>query len=625
MLRRGGVEPGALEAMARALVHRGPDGEGAQRFARFELEGDVWQAGLAHRRLAIFDPTPAGGQPMLSRSGRSALVLNGEIYNHPELRRRLPGFPWRTATDTEVLLELFEREGVSVLARANGMFAFALWDLERRRLWLGRDRLGIKPLFYREDKDGLVFASELRALLAGRSGARRIDARAVSAYFDLGFVPAPLSIMQGVAKLPPGCLLAWQEGETRLERWWQLPEAELEAPPGWRERLYARLVDAVRLQLRSDVPVGCFLSGGVDSTLIAALAMRERGALDTFSLCFPEAPAFDEARHARYAARRLGTRHHEIPVTESDALGAAPAILAGIDEPFADSSLLPVHLLSRAARASVTVALSGDGADELFAGYRRYAAERWLARWRRLPPGLRGRVIGPLVRRMPADRSTAVGELGRRMRRVIEVDGLDDDARAYALARIFSAAEAASFAPGLAVEAEAGASLFGEARVRLGGRDALDARLRLDLSIGLPDDMLTKVDRASMAYGLEVRVPYLDHALVEHAARLPSRLKRRGGRSKLALLDVFGAALPRRTRRRRKWGFEAPLTSWLRGSLRELMRDSLAETRLARSAWIAPRAVRELIDRHERGVADHAWRIWSLMVLVDWADRHGVL
>jgi asparagine synthase (glutamine-hydrolysing) len=625
MVRRGGVDPEQLRQMARALAHRGPDGEGSARFDPFVLEGDAWQAGFSHRRLAVFDPTPAGAQPMTSRSGRTEIVLNGEIFNHSELRRRLPGFPWRTSTDTEVLLELLEREGAAALARLNGIFAFAVWDRERRRLWLGRDRLGVKPVFYRLDKDGMVFASELRAILAGPRFRRQLRLAAVSAYLDFGFVPAPMTALEGVAKLPPGTLLEWHEGETRIRCWWQLPPSAPEPRGGWREGLYARLVEAVRLQLRSDVPVGCFLSGGIDSTLLAALAVRECGELHTFSASFPEAASFDEASHARFAARRLGTRHREIPLTAAEIRRNAPAILQSVDEPFADSSLLPLYLLSRAVRSRVTVALAGDGADELFAGYRRYGADRWLARWHRLPSGIRGRLLEPLLRNLSDDRSTALGDLVRRARKVMGADGLDEGARAFSLARIFGEAEKLRLAPGLAEQARAGVTLFREVRASQRGRDGLDTQLRVDLSLGLPDDMLVKVDRASMAHGLEVRVPYLDHRFVEHAVRLPSELKRRGGRSKLALLDVFGASIPRRIRRRSKSGFDAPLTSWLRSSLRELVRDTLTGERLARSGWIAPAAVTDMVDAHERGAADHSWRIWSLLVLVDWSSRHEVL
>jgi asparagine synthase (glutamine-hydrolysing) len=624
-VRRGGLSADALSAMARALVHRGPDGEGVERCEPTAFGGDSWQAGLAHRRLAVFDPSPAGAQPMTSRSGRTTLVLNGEIYNHPELRRRLPGFPWRTGTDTEVLVELLEREGPRALERANGMFALGAWDRGRGCLWLARDRLGIKPLFYRADKDGLVFASELRGLLAGPRFERRLDPRALSAYLDFGFVPAPHTILEGVAKLPPGALLEWSEGQLRITRWWSLPPSPEggEPPAGWREGLYARLVDAVRLQLRSDVPIGCFLSGGVDSTLLAALAMRERGELATFSLSFPEYPRFDESSAARDAARRLGTDHRVVPLRARDVEREAPAIVAGVDEPFADSSLVPVYALSRAARERVTVALSGDGADELFAGYRRYGAARWLARWHRLPSALRRGLLEPALRGLRDDRATPFGDLARRVHKVLDADGLGDDALHFAMARIFGEAEKRRLAPALAECASAGFEELRERRRGVGGSDALDRQLRVDLGVGLPDDMLTKVDRASMAHGLEVRVPYLDHRLVEHAARLPSALKLRGGRSKAALLDVFGATLPRRVRRRAKWGFEAPLSAWLRGPLRPLVRDALARERVARSGLFDARRVGELVARHERGETDASWRIWSLVVVSEWVARHG--
>ncbi|MDX1649251.1 MAG: asparagine synthase (glutamine-hydrolyzing), partial [Myxococcota bacterium] len=535
VLARGSVEEPVLAAMAAALRHRGPDGEGTWRGEPFEADGARWQLGLAHTRLAVFDPGLAGAQPMRSRSGRTVVVFNGEIYNHPELRRRLPGFPWRTRTDTEVLLELLEAFGPDVLHAANGMFALAWFDRASRRLWIARDRLGVKPVYVRAGREGVVFGSELPAVLAGPGFPRRVDPEALSAYLDFGFVPAPRTLVDGVAKLPPGGLFEWHGGRSRTRRWWTPPRPARAggSDAGWRERLHGGLVDAVRLRLRSDVPVGTFLSGGFDSTLVTALAARERPGLPSFSVRFPESSALDESRHARAAARVLGTRHTEVVVTGDDVEAALPGLLARLDEPFADSSLLPVHFLSRAARVSVTVALSGDGADELFAGYRRYAAERWLARWRRVPGPARRAVLAPLLRGLGEERGTRRGELGRRARKVLDTEGLPPEARALAVARIFRDAEKARLL-GEAGEATRDVSLelLRALRARERGRDELDTRLRVDLALGLPDDMLTKVDRASMAHGLEVRVPFLDPRVVETALALPSDLKLGAGRGK---------------------------------------------------------------------------------------------
>lgn len=621
---RGGVSELSLRAMAKALAHRGPDGEGTWRIE--PGPGRPFGVGLAHRRLAVLDPRDAGAQPMRSRSGRSAIVLNGEIYNHRELRRRLPGFPWRTGTDTEALVELWEREGEALLPALSGIFAFAVVDTASRSLHLVRDRLGVKPLFWRSAPGGgLAFASELRAVLAAPGAPPRLDARAVSEYLDFGFVPAPATIVDGVEKLPPGFLLEWRDGRARPRPWWTLPEAEA-APPaaGWREGLWQRLVDAVRIQLRSDVPVGTFLSGGVDSTLVTALAVREAGALPSFSVRFPETPALDEGPIAAAVARRLGTRHREVTVLARDVGEAGPGLLTSIDEPFADSSLVPMHFLSRASRSDITVALAGDGADELFAGYRRYRAARWLRRLDRMPGALRRRVVAPLVARLPEERTTRRGELGRRARKLLAAAALPPAAQALALARIVSAAEKLRLAPGLAPVAEASLERLLAVREAAGGRDELDVRLRVDLALGLPDDMLAKVDRASMAHGLEVRVPFLDHRLVEHVAALPSSLKLRRGVGKAALLDVFHATLPRVVRRRAKAGFDAPVGAWLRGPLRTLLRDALAPGALADGGLLDAGAVAALVREHETGVADHAWKLWSLLVLADWTRRHGV-
>ncbi|MEM7411663.1 MAG: asparagine synthase (glutamine-hydrolyzing) [Myxococcota bacterium] len=622
---RGPVDAGVLDAMGRALSHRGPDGGASACFAPFPFEGDVFAGGFAHRRLAVFDPSQAGAQPMRSRSGRFTIVFNGEIYNHHELRRRLPGFPWRTGTDTEVLVELLEREGLAVLAELNGMFAFAAWDDEEKRLWLARDRLGIKPLYLREDKDGVAFASELRGLLAGPRFARRLDLDALSSYLDFGFVPAPRTALEGVEKLSPGCLLEWRPGRSRRVRWWRLPAGRDGAPDaGWREELTLRMLDAVRIQLRSDVPLGCFLSGGIDSSLIAALAKRERGDLTTFSLAFPDAPGFDESLRARRTAARLGTRHVEIPLSSSQAGAEVPSLLQELDEPFADSSLVPVHALARGARDHVTVALAGDGADELFAGYRRYRADVWLRRWHRLPLAARERGLAPWLRSLSPDRSTRLGEWVRRARRVLEVDGIGEADRLFAMTRLIGDGQKTSLVPALEGRGDSARQRFDEHHALAGGRDALDTQLRVDLGFGLPDDMLTKVDRASMAFGLEVRVPFLDHRLVEHVARLPSGLKLRGTRSKAALLDVFGGWLSREVRRAPKHGFEAPLSMWLRGPLRELTHDTLAERRLQDQGVFDVGSVSRMLDDHDRGVTDHGWRLWSLVVWSDWTRRMGV-
>ena len=628
ILGRGPVDARRLEAMAAALRHRGPDGEGVWRSQAFSAAGSTWQLGLAHTRLAVFDPGPAGAQPMRSRSGRTTLVFNGEIYNHPELRRRLPGFPWRTRTDSEVLLELLEAFGIRALDWTNGMFAFACFDAREGRLWIARDRLGVKPVYVRCDAAGVAFGSELPALLAGSDVPRRVDPEALSAYLDFGFVPAPRTILEGVTKLPPGGLFEWRRGEACTRSWWSAPRPQVAttAPGAWRESLYTALVDAVRLRLRSDVAVGTFLSGGLDSSLVSALAVRERPELRSFSLRLAEAPELDESAHARAAARALGTRHHEVVVTGGEVEAALPGLLAGLDEPFADSSWLCVHFLARAARREVTVALSGDGADELFAGYRRYGAERWLARWQRLPGPARRAVVAPLLRRLGEERGTLRGELGRRARKVLDAEGLTPEARALAVARIVREGEKLSLlGEGLEGQTrEVSLRLLRALRERERGRDELETRLRVDLALGLPDDMLTKVDRASMAHGLEVRVPFLDPRVVEVALALPSRLKLGPARGKRALREVFHAHLPAAVRRRRKAGFDAPLGGWLRGPLRPWLRDVLATRTGGVAGRLRPAAVHELLERHESGAEDHAWRLWSLALLCDWSHRHAV-
>ncbi len=610
------VERPVLDAMTDRMTHRGPDGRG------------VWSGGpiaLGHRRLAIIDPA-GGAQPMTNETGSVRLVCNGEIYNHRELRAELgaKGHRFRTRSDNEVAIHLYEEHGPGFVRRLNGMYALALWDAERQRLTLARDRLGIKPLFYYRWPGGIAFASELHALLAHPAVPREVDPEALQLYLDHEFVPAPRSMIGGVRKLRPAELLeVGARGEVASEVYWRCrfePKAKLgveDAADGFAERLRR----AVRRQLMTDVPLGAFLSGGLDSSALVYW-MREEGAdpLRTFSIGF-DAPDYDELPYAREVARTLGTDHHEEVLTP-DLSSLVEDVTAHLDEPLGDVSALPTYLVSRVARRSVTVCLSGDGGDELLAGYERHLASR-LARATsdRLPPALR-RALAPLAARLPpAGGKKPPAELVRRF-----VAGAAKDRRGGQmrwqtflpeawLARIYTPAMAARAA---AVEPFAAVLERAEAAAAAG---ALDRELAVELGLYLPDDILTKLDRMSMAVSLEARVPFLDHELVEFAAALPERFKMRRGRGKFILRRAMRGRLPRRVLTRRKQGFGMPVKRWLRRELYGPVAEAFASRALAACPWLEPRGLQAMLDAHRDGAGDHSHPLWSLFVFARWLER----
>jgi asparagine synthase (glutamine-hydrolysing) len=599
-----------LRRMTDILAHRGPDGDG------FWTDGPV---GLGHRRLAIIDLV-TGDQPMVSDDGRVALVFNGEIYNFRELRRDLEarGHRFRTASDTEVLLRAYEADGVACLARLRGMFAFALWDGRRRRLLLARDRAGIKPLCYAWDGRRLRFASEPKAILQDAGVARDLDWEALRDYLAFHYVPAPRTIFRAIRKLPPASymLLDLGGGEPAIRRYWDLrfapgpdrPEAE------WIDGLRWRLADAVRSHLVADVPVGAFLSGGMDSaTVVALMARAATGPVRTFSIGFDEA-RFDELEHARRVARRHRTDHCEL-VVKPDALEALPRLAWQFDEPFADASALPTYYVSKITREHVTVALSGDGGDENFAGYLRYARALGLHRTvdggplvllrpllrlaaRLLPPGARGQGTLELLGADPIERYL----------RLVTFE------RAATLRALLTAEARANVGP--AVSAEPFRRLARESRAP----DYVSTLQYLDVATYLPDDILTKVDRASMLVSLEARVPLLDHLLMEYVATIPTALKLRQGTGKAILKRAMAPDLPGETLGRRKMGFGVPLAAWFRRELAEYARDVLLDSRTRQRGLLAPAAVARLLDEHAAG-RDHSSRIWALLCLEEWARR----
>jgi asparagine synthase (glutamine-hydrolysing) len=603
------VDAGLLRGMSDLLAHRGPDGEG------------LWHeeaVGFAHRRLAIVDLTDAARQPMTAEDPRVRVVCNGEIYNFRELRTELEarGHRFRTQSDTEVLLAAYAAHGVECLSRLRGMFAFALWDGGRRRLLLARDRTGKKPLYYRMDGDGIAFASEPKAFLADPSFEPRPDVAALSDYLTYHYVPAPGSAFAGVRRVPPAHYLLVEDGQVHLERYWRLryePKRQLSDDDAAAE-LLARLRDAVRCRLVADVPLGAFLSGGIDSSTVVAL-MAEAGTapVRTFSIGFEERE-YDELPYARLVARRYGTDHHEFVVRPA-AVDVLPRLVWHYNEPYADSSAIPTFYLAELTRSHVTVALNGDGGDENLAGYRRYLASRLAERHTALARLLH-RPLSTLLAAAPTGRR-GMAQAWR------FVDALGEPpARRYAhwvshldpALKLELTTEEFRRAAGDRDSLEHLAAAFSHAEAT----DLVDATLAVDVETYLPDDLLVKVDIATMAHGLEGRSPFLDHNVMEFCASLPSDLKIRRLTTKYLLKRAVRDLLPAPVVDRPKQGFGVPIDQWFRGELRAMVHDVLLDARTLERGYFREPVVRRLLDEHARGVRGWHEQLWSLLVLELW-------
>jgi len=590
--------------MSTTLVHRGPDSDGQL------VDG---RAGLAARRLSIID-LETGDQPIANEDGTIHVVQNGEIYNYCELRAglELAGHRFATRSDTEVLVHLYEEHGDRFAERLRGMFAVALWDAGQRRLVLARDPFGIKPLYYRVAGDELAFASELRALPRGE-----IDFDALEAFLAFNSIPGPYSIFRDVRKLPPGHLLVWKHGEVRVTRFARpaptaASEIRRESADELAEELRGRLRDSVRAHLIADVPVGVLLSGGVDSSMLAALAAQESSEpVHTFSIGFEER-SFDELDDARAVAQLYGTRHEEL-VLRPDAALLLPALADVFDEPFADSSALPTYLVSELAARNVKVALSGEGGDELFGGYYTYAADLLALRFGRLAPLAR-----PLVERLPS--SSRKASFDYKAKRFVRGATLPSLERHHAWKEIFSPearAELTLQRPGFDP-----VDLLRTRYAETEGAELLARLQDVDLGIYLVDDLLVKTDRASMAHSLEARVPYLDPLVAGLAEALPTRLKVSRLRKKRLLRAAAAPLLPRGIVYGRKRGFSIPAAAWLRGELEPFARDVLSTGTLRRQAFFRPEPVTRLLDRHVAGKEDLSRQLWSLLAFTLWYERH---
>lgn len=603
-----------VRRMCDLIAHRGPDGQG------------TWSAGpaaLGHRRLAIIDLSPGGHQPMVSHDGRYCITFNGEIYNFLELRRELAGkgYAFRSQSDTEVLLAAYAEYGTSCLPRLRGMFAFAVWDVRDRVLFAARDRLGKKPLFYRLHKDGLSFASEPKAFLAEPDFVVRPNLQAIGHYLSLQSVPAPLSAFEGVSKLPPAHYLVYRGGEPEVRRYWKLSYrtkfqgSEDDAA----ERLTGLLRDAVRLRLVSDVPLGAFLSGGIDSgTIVALMSELGTGPVKTFSIGFEE-EGFDELTYARLVAQRYGTDHHEF-VVKADAAAVLPKLVWHYGEPFADPSALPTYYLSELTRRHVTVALNGDAGDENFAGYGRYLmAPRDLAWWRLPAPARR---VAASAAELLAGRANSLSVPGRASRWLRVRAGTMEEYQARRLMQFDSEEKLELCTPEFLAETPVSTStLVAEWYAESDGDDLLDRTLDVDVRGYLPDALLVKVDIATMAVGLEGRSPLLDHTIAEFAASLPPDLKVRNGVKKYLLKKVSGVLLPPEIVGRPKKGFSVPVGEWFRGGLREMLYDTLLSGSALRRGLFRPEAVTRIAKDHIEGKQDNREQLWNLLMLELWWRR----
>lgn len=624
-----------LEAMTDVIAHRGPDASGIW----ISADGRV---GLGHRRLSIIDLSPAGAQPMASAAGRYRVSFNGEIYNFAALRQELEslGARFRGHSDTEVMLAAFEYWGVSAaLPRLAGMFALAVWDAVEGALCLARDRIGIKPLYYTASGGSLAFASELRPLIVWQGKLPPISAQGLTEFLRLGYVPGPASIFEGIYKLPPGCFAVFRSGElSKPQAYWKLTDAvragmaqPLTDPTLALDALEEKLRGAVASHMISDVPLGAFLSGGIDSSTVVALMQAQSSRpIKTFSIGFHER-GYDEAQHAAAVARHLGTEHTELYVTDADARAVIPQLPDIYDEPFADASQIPTFMVSQLTRQHVTVALSGDGGDELFAGYNRYVfVARFWQRLQVLPQPLRKLAASALARPSPVAWDAFFERAGGLLPRHL-VPALPGQ-KMHKIASILPCQSLLAL-HGRLVAQWANPKAIMEARwfrdgllweSQLGRDDTLSdpqQQMVWDAQTYLVDDILTKVDRASMRVGLEARVPLLDHEVVEFAWRIPMSMKLRDGTGKWLLKQLLYRHVPHALVDRPKMGFSVPVDAWLRGPLREWAQTYLAEDRLHSEGFFDVHAVRQTWDQHLRGAIDAGGPLWTLLMFQLWLEK----
>ncbi len=602
-----GIDP--LRAMAASLVHRGPDDEGIYQ------DGAL---GLSFRRLSIID-LERGAQPISNEDGSVWSILNGEIYNYLDLREDLEnkGHRFKTKADSEVIPHLYEEYGHSFAEHMRGMFAVGLWDAVKRQLLVVRDRLGIKPVYYWDDGSTFAFASEIKGLLASGVVERGVDLQALSDYITFRYVPAPATMFRGVMKVPPGHMLTVGEAGLRIDQYWDF---RFESGPNGgdrdlEERLRVMLRECVRMRLMSDVPLGALLSGGIDSSMIVAtMSDLVDSPVKTFSVGFESAGPLSELPYAKMISERFGTDHHEILVNYDDLVRNLPDLVWHQDEPVTEPAAIPTYMVSKLAREHVVVVLTGEGADELFAGYPQYGLESWAARYQMIPGAIRDRLIRPIVSSLP---------FGFRRLRVVErsLSTVSDADRWSSWFAGFAGAEKESLLSKdlmASVEDPTGARVFERHISRLGAAHPVEKMLYVDTKVWLPDDLLMKMDKMSMAASLEARVPFLDHKLVEFAAGMPLRVKLDGLQGKGVLRRMAKGVLPKEIIGRKKVGFVVPINVWFRRDLKPLLESMLFSSRSLDRGYFEPGYLSKLVTEHTAGKVDHRRELWTLLNLELW-------
>jgi len=612
------VDPEVLARMTHTMAHRGPDDHG------FYVDGP---AGLGHRRLSIID-LEAGRQPMANEDETVWIVFNGEIYNCLELRDKLEarGHRFRTRSDTEVIVHAYEEYGSACVTLLNGMFAFAIWDARQSKLFAARDRVGIKPLYYASVDGAFLFSSELKAILAYPGVERRLDLAAVSQYLAFEYVPTPRTIFKGISKLPPGHALTMKHGQTTVERYWDVSLGKSETLPArsgadYEAELRDALLESVRKELISDVPIGVLLSGGIDSSTVAAMMVEVApGNVSSFSIAF-EDRSFDESNHARLVARHLGTDHHEATLTAKMMLDLVPRIAEFLDEPLGDSSIIPTYLLSNFTRQHVKVALGGDGGDELFAGYSTLQAHRLMEVYRRaVPKVLRRGLIPWVVDKLPVSFDNISFDF--KVRRFIAGQWAPPVERHHIWIGSFTGEQRRLLLRGPERNSRGDTEqVFGSHLRACDAQELMNRILYCDIKLYLEGDILPKVDRASMANSLEVRVPLLNQTVLEFADTVPHAWKLRGLTTKYLLRRAAKGRLPASILKRGKKGFNMPVAKWLCGPLRALASDMLSEERLKREGLFNPAYVKSLMDDHLARRSDNRKLLWTLLVFELWREK----
>lgn len=608
------IDEQILRRMCQVIYHRGPDDEG------YFIDG---QAGLGMRRLSIIDLV-TGDQPMSNEDGTVQVVHNGEIYNFKLLRKKLinSGHEFKSNSDTEAIVHAYEEYGDQCCEYFNGMFAFALWDAARQRLLLARDHLGIKPLYYWIGKDRIIFGSELKSVISHPEVPRNVDLHALDQYLTLEYIPSPRTIFQEVKKLPAGSRLVFEDGAATVAEYWDLPEIDPPQDENVVAEMLTELIDeAVRMQLVSDVPLGAFLSGGIDSsTVVSSMSMASSHPVKTFSIGFDDA-TYDELPFARAVAQRYNTDHTE-EIIEPNIAEVAERLVRHLDEPFGDFSIFPTFLVSEVARREVKVVLSGDGGDELFGGYDTYVAQELDRYYRYLPGHLRENLLPALLTRVPP--RPAKKGLVNKTKRFVEGAALNSALQHARWMQFLSPQDkAVLYQPDLleALNGQNATEVLEKYFQRTAGRDPLIQQQYVDIKTYLVDDILTKVDRMSMAVSLETRVPLLDYRIVELAANLPARMKLNRGQTKLILKQAMAERLPNEVLKKPKQGFSIPIKNWLKDPLKPMMVDLLAFDKVKQRGYFNPDCVSRWVTEHLNGTSNHSHRLWALMVFEMWNEQ----